>query len=53
MSGKQAKEIRINWLDITILALIAGGAFFGWRNGVLRWVLTLAGAIVGAIVAGQ
>lgn len=53
MSGKQAKEIRINWLDITIVALIAGGAFFGWRNGVLRWVLTLAGAIVGAIVAGQ
>lgn len=46
-------RVALNWVDIIILALVLGGAFFGWRNGVLRWVLTLAGAVVGAVLAGQ
>ena len=43
----------MNWLDITALALVLGGAFLGWRNGLLRWAFMLAGTIAGAILAGQ
>ncbi len=43
----------MNWLDITALALLLGGAFLGWRNGLLRWAFMLAGTIAGAILAGQ
>ncbi len=43
----------MNWLDITALALVLGGAFLGWRNGLLRWIFVLAGTIIGAILAGQ
>ena len=45
--------VALNWVDIVILVLVLGGAFSGWRNGLLRWVLTLAGALVGAVIAGQ
>ena len=43
----------MNWLDITALTLVLGGAFLGWRNGLLRWAFMLAGTIAGAILAGQ
>jgi membrane protein required for colicin V production len=43
----------MNWVDIVILVLVVGLGFMGWRNGVIRWVFTLAGFIVGALLAGR
>ena len=43
----------MNWVDIVILVLVVGLGFMGWRNGVIRWVFTLAGFIVGAVLAGR
>ena len=43
----------MNWVDIVILVLVVGLGFMGWRNGVIRWVFTLAGFIVGVVLAGR
>ncbi len=43
----------MNWLDITILVIIAVAAFFGLRTGLIKAVLSLAGLIVGIILAGR
>ncbi len=43
----------MNWVDITILLLVLVLGFFGWRNGVIRWAFTLAGAAIGVLMAGQ
>lgn len=43
----------MNWLDIVIIALVGIPAFLGWRNGVIRLIFTLAGGILGIILAGQ
>ncbi len=43
----------MNWLDIVILVVIAISAFIGLRIGLIKAVLSLAGLIVGVILAGH
>jgi len=43
----------MNWLDIVILVAIAVCAFLGFRTGLIGAVLSLAGLIVGIILAGR
>jgi membrane protein required for colicin V production len=43
----------MNWIDILIIVAALLPAFFGWRNGVIRWAITLVGAVIGVSVAGQ
>lgn len=43
----------MNWLDIVILVIVAGGAFSGLRRGLIKSVLSLAGIIIGVVLAGQ
>lgn len=43
----------MNWLDIVILTIVALLTFVGWRNGVLRVVVLLGGAVLGVYLAGQ
>ena len=43
----------MNWLDIVILVLIAIPTLIGLRVGIIKTVLSLAGVIVGVILAGQ
>jgi len=42
----------MNWLDIVILLLIAISAIIGLRIGLIKASLTLAGLIIGVILAG-
>ena len=41
------------WLDIVIIVIIAIATFIGLRTGIIRAVLSLAGLIVGIILAGR
>jgi membrane protein required for colicin V production len=43
----------MNWLDIVILILVLGLGFMGYRQGVIRLLFTLAGGIVGLVLAGR
>lgn len=43
----------MNWLDIFIIVLVVGGGFMGWRNGLIRLAVTVAGGLVGVFLAGQ
>ena len=43
----------MNWLDIVIIVVIAISAFIGLRIGIIKAVLSLAGLIVGVILAGH
>ena len=43
----------MNWLDIVILVAIAIPTFIGLRIGIVKAVLSLAGLIVGIILAGR
>lgn len=43
----------MNWVDIVIIVSVLLSAFMGWRNGVIRWAITLVGAAIGIIVAGR
>lgn len=43
----------MNWIDVLIIVLVAGLGFMGWRTGVIRWVVTLVGAIAGIFLAGR
>ncbi len=42
----------MNWLDIAILVVVVIPVFLGLRIGVIKAVLSLAGLIVGIILAG-
>ena len=42
----------MNWLDIVIIVAIAIATFLGLRIGIIKAVLSLAGLIVGVILAG-
>ncbi len=41
------------WLDIVILVVLAVGTFIGLRIGIIKAALSLAGLIVGVILAGR
>ena len=43
----------MNWLDIAIIVVIAIATLIGLRAGVIKIVLSLAGLIVGIILAGR
>lgn len=43
----------MNWLDIVLLVLLAIAAFLGLRIGLIKAALSLAGLIVGVILAGR
>ncbi len=42
----------MNWLDAVIIIALAIPTFFGLRMGIIKAVLSLAGLIVGVILAG-
>ncbi len=43
----------MSWLDLVIVVVLAVGAFLGLRMGIIKAVLSLAGVIVGVVLAGQ
>ena len=43
----------MNWLDIALLVIIAFSTFTGLKTGIIKSVLSLAGLIVGIILAGR
>jgi len=42
----------MNWLDIVVIVVLAISTFLGLRTGIIKAVLSLAGLIVGVILAG-
>lgn len=43
----------MNWLDIVIIVGVGVAAFIGVRKGIIKIVLTLAGLVVGIVLAGR
>ena len=43
----------MNWLDIVIIVLIVVPVFFGLKAGIIKMLFTLAGVIVGVVLAGR
>ena len=43
----------MNWLDIVIIVAIVISTFLGFRAGIIKAVLVLAGIIIGVILAGR
>ena len=43
----------MSWLDLVLVVVLAVGAFLGLRMGIIKAVLSLAGLIVGVILAGR
>ena len=43
----------MNWLNIVIIVVLAISTFRGLKTGIIKAVLSLAGLIVGVILAGQ
>ena len=43
----------MNWLDIVIIVVVVVATFWGLRTGIIKAVLSLAGLIVGVILAGH
>jgi membrane protein required for colicin V production len=43
----------VNWLDIVICILLVVGFFVGMKIGLIKAILSLAGLIIGIIVAGN
>jgi len=43
----------LSWIDVIVIVPVIMGAFWGWRNGLIRWAITSIGAVVGIIVAGR
>lgn len=43
----------MNWVDIVIIVAVAISTFLGLRMGIIKAVLSLAGVIVGVILAGR
>ena len=43
----------MNWLDIVILVIVAIAIFLGLRIGMIKAALSLAGLIIGIILAGR
>lgn len=43
----------MNWLDIVLIVVLAGFTLTGLRTGLIKAILSLAGVIVGVILAGH
>lgn len=46
-------ELDMHWLDIVIIVVIAVTTLIGLRTGIIKATLSLAGLIVGVILAGR
>lgn len=43
----------MTWLDITLIVILVGLAFWGWRTGFVRGAILVAGLVVGIYLAGR
>lgn len=43
----------MNLIDLLILGLLVVGAFLGWVNGIVKWLFTFLGLIVGVFLASR
>jgi membrane protein required for colicin V production len=43
----------MNWLDIVILLIVVIATFIGMKEGVIKAVLSIAGVVVGVVLAGR
>ncbi len=43
----------MNWLDIAILVIVAVAGLTGLKAGIVKMVLSLAGVIIGTVLAGR
>ena len=43
----------MNPIDLLILVLVVGGGFLGWVNGVVKWLFTFLGLMVGVVLASR
>ncbi|MDE2836697.1 MAG: CvpA family protein [Chloroflexota bacterium] len=43
----------MNLIDLLILFLLVAGGFLGWVNGVIKWLFTFLGFIVGLFLASR
>jgi len=43
----------MNWLDIVIIVLLAVPAFLGLKAGIIKALFTVAGAVIGVVLAGR
>lgn len=44
---------RLSWIDLVIIAILAGGVFAGFTQGMIRYVLNAAAVVVAFILAAQ
>ena len=42
-----------NWMDLAMVIMVVGGAYLGWRLGVLRSLAMVVGAVAGSYMAEQ
>ena len=52
-NGGEVDKLDMSWLDIIVLVAIAIATFLGLKLGIIKAVLSLAGVIVGVILAGR
>ena len=45
--------IEMSWLDLVLVVVLVVGAFLGLRMGIIKAILSLAGVIVGVVLAGR
>jgi membrane protein required for colicin V production len=43
----------MNWLDIVIIVILAGGIFAGVKAGIIKLAFMVAGVIIGVVLAGN
>ncbi len=43
----------MNWLDLVLIVILVVAAFIGLRIGIIKAVLSLAGVVLGVILAGR
>ena len=43
----------MNWLDIVIIVLVVIPVFLGLKSGIIKVLLSLAGVIIGVVLAGR
>ncbi len=44
---------QLNWIDLFIVILLAGGVFIGWTQGLIRYALSGVGVLVAFVLASQ
>lgn len=44
---------KLNWVDFVVIIVLAAGAFAGFQQGLIRYVLSIAAIVVAFIIAAQ